>query len=190
MAEGGGVVRDTGDVGSTGDMGRFSQQDARTCMAQECRYKHTHCTTAHRCGGCYEFGHGQIECGSTDLIARLAQYSEDRMPEEQYCDIDGCVHPFNHSKEAHHCGKCGVRATHGADACASANGGGHRPVVYIQSIKRVCPSCKQGFSSYIKIQPETIEDCIVCAESMPMYASIPCGHKICRDCIPKLEVVA
>ena len=170
------------------------QEHTVYCHVNQCRFNGlydtlSHVTSAHYCGICHQPGHGQIEHGRADLIGGLEPFMEDTMPEELRCDIEGCEHPYNHSREAHHCGKCGARAQHGANQCQAASGGGHRMVSNQPIIPRECASCRDTFTSFIKIYPETMENCTICTVEHPMYVTHPCGHKFCKQCITAMKVI-
>lgn len=77
------------------------------CKVKNCRYPDTHVTIGHKCGKCYNFGHGQIECGNNELIESL--YNENKnniLPNDKQCNIDGCYNSKLHTTESHPCKYC------------------------------------------------------------------------------------
>jgi hypothetical protein len=189
------------DVGSPGSPGYPGSAGSRPpgysqhtvfCHVDQCRFSGrigdlSHVTSAHYCGICHQPGHGQMEHGRVDLIQGLEEFMEDVMPEDLRCDIEGCEHPYNHSRQAHHCGKCGARAQHGANQCTGATGGGHRPISAEPSFPRECAGCKGTFNTIMKIFPETNEECTICSQNAIMFITYPCGHKYCKQCLTQMK---
>ena len=78
------------------------------CHIDKCTDKKSHLTSGHRCGVCFEFGHGGWN--HKDLSSRFALSSEetshlsDQIPEEfQTCD---CKYGHLHPIEGHFCKNC------------------------------------------------------------------------------------
>lgn len=91
-----------------------------TCRVRGCRFNDSHIASAHRCGVCGQFGHGEIECGNQGSIDRLKHLSRnDKLNENDYCDLKYCDYRWSHKRSAHHCIKCGERA-HCVTDCPSA----------------------------------------------------------------------
>jgi len=82
-----------------------------TCRVQGCRFKTSHVASAHRCGVCEKFGHGEIECGNQRKMYNLTENSkDDKLIPSAHCDLKHCDYRWSHSSSAHHCRKCGERA--------------------------------------------------------------------------------
>jgi hypothetical protein len=78
------------------------------CEVNNCRYPHSHVTSGHRCGKCYQYGHGFIECGDLDKINNLKNnYHYQRLPYKLWCKKNGCRYFWSHNCRAHHCNNCG-----------------------------------------------------------------------------------
>jgi len=86
------------------------------CRVKWCRYPYAHITSAHKCGGCDAFGHGQMECGNPDAESLLTMLRETLLPQSMHCDIFGCIYPQTHTRESHHCHHC-FRQDHGERDC-------------------------------------------------------------------------
>lgn len=76
------------------------------CRVAGCRYKNTHRTTAHKCGTCDDFGHGQKECGNDVLTRDLyhpTHYSmfSDTFDALQDKDIYNCESPVCYYRQTH-----------------------------------------------------------------------------------------
>jgi len=77
------------------------------CQVGGCRFPHSHLTKAHQCGTCYNFGHGQKECGNSTKISKLKHQSRGiRFPSHQYCQAPACRQSYSHHSDAHICSKC------------------------------------------------------------------------------------
>ena len=87
------------------------------CKVTYCRHAHTHATSAHKCGTCGEYGHGQMECNNIEMREYLKQFNEDTLPEENWCSH--CPPTYEcrktHTTLSHICSKCGNR--HGDTDC-------------------------------------------------------------------------
>ena len=82
-----------------------------TCRVRGFRFNDSHIAPAHRCGVCGQFWHGEIECGNQGNIDRLKHLSRnDKLNENDYCDLKYCDYRWSHKRSAHHCSKCGERA--------------------------------------------------------------------------------
>jgi hypothetical protein len=92
----------------------------KTCQVSQCRFSTTHTTSAHQCGICGEFGHGQLECFDERLKTELNRYNLDKLPTHLWCNLcpsDSACRKM-HSRESHICLNCGERTTnHTTDAC-------------------------------------------------------------------------
>lgn len=185
------------------------------CRARGCRYASTHTTSAHRCGTCHVYGHGQMECGRTERIAALRgddSAQPEEMPEEARCGVRGCAYAWSHSTEAHHCFRCGVRgdgehacarplspplfpATNARDsASASASGGGAgggaaAPAASDDTREARCPHCMQVGEVNLAYTIYTASECSVCYEAGPCVVFSPCRHAtVCATCARKMKV--
>ena len=80
------------------------------CIVYNCRFPDTHTTSAHKCGKCGKFGHGQMECGDQMKIDQLKSKSIGiRFPSYLRCTSMLCPCPWTHSDPAHYCVQCGER---------------------------------------------------------------------------------
>ena len=88
------------------------------CNVMECRFPHSHVTSAHTCSKCNLNGHGVCECGNSNLMLLLhTKYKDQFLPERLWCDIDGCGFKNTHTREAHQCSLCNVRSQHSQKNC-------------------------------------------------------------------------
>lgn len=76
------------------------------CKVAGCRFHKTHTTAGHLCGTCNTYGHGRIECNNNIQKASLNVFLNDKLPEDDFCDLGGCKYPWSHNRHAHHCHKC------------------------------------------------------------------------------------
>lgn len=83
-----------------------------TCKVQGCRYSTFHMTSAHQCGKCKFFGHGQQECENQHLKKNLESFHNDILNVNDYCKVKGCTFPETHKTEGHCCLYCGKREGH------------------------------------------------------------------------------
>ena len=74
------------------------------CQINKCRYACSHTTVKHCCGKCGQLGHGQIECGHPNLIAKLEKYKNDVI--NTPCSISKCIDPHTHTSNGHTCLYC------------------------------------------------------------------------------------
>jgi hypothetical protein len=87
---------------------------ATLCKSNGCRYPASHITSAHKCGKCGEFGHGQNECENDTLIRELHNptmkmyrmfqedvIKRDQMPLNMFCKNPKCNQKHTHSTESH-----------------------------------------------------------------------------------------
>lgn len=86
------------------------------CNVLGCRYPHAHSTSAHKCGGCDDFGHGQMECGDSENIAALVLLEDRLLPNNLQCTMPGCMYPETHNIASHHCRYC-LQKNHGERDC-------------------------------------------------------------------------
>lgn len=77
------------------------------CNVENCRYKFTHVTSAHKCGKCAKYGHGQIECCNNYLINKLLKHQNDELSRSDWCTVNNCVNHRKHKTKSHECSKCG-----------------------------------------------------------------------------------
>lgn len=74
------------------------------CKVKGCRFDTFHVTKKHKCGKCYEFGHGQVECGNKELIESLNLFDNDIV--NNPCNICSDDNKFTHITEGHTCILC------------------------------------------------------------------------------------
>ena len=86
------------------------------CKVSGCRFSSTHTTSAHKCGQCHEYGHGQMECGHTTWVDKLRQLPDEIIPIEKHCTIQNCPNKSTHLTISHHCKFCGKNG-HDVDTC-------------------------------------------------------------------------
>jgi len=79
------------------------------CKADYCRFQKSHTTKFHICGNCGSKGHGQVECGNSDLIYALKIYDNDVLNINDQCTVPHCIDNTTHTKNSHICVKCGRR---------------------------------------------------------------------------------
>lgn len=146
------------------------------CRVRWCRFSSTHTTHAHRCGRCGALGHGQMECGDADAIARLARASGgDALTHHTRCRIAGCPCPATHTTEAHHCSCCGRR--------------GVECIPDVVPEHRSCPTCRVVGRVDVERTVYTAGECVVCYEAKPMVVFEACAHaNVCRDCAERLPL--
>lgn len=82
------------------------------CKVNGCRYSSTHVTSAHCCGKCKMYGHGQQECQNDDLMLSLQKYYDDKLPIDLHCNVSKCMYPYTHTSKNHSCLYCGKKDTH------------------------------------------------------------------------------
>ena len=77
------------------------------CRVSGCRYSTTHKTSQHRCGVCWEFGHGVVEHGTWQRILDVASVAANE-GDASYptCTIPGCHASHTHTDSGHHCVRC------------------------------------------------------------------------------------
>lgn len=148
------------------------------CKVQGCRYPQSHLSSAHRCGTCGSYGHGQIECKSSFAKQQLRNIIENEsyLSEEIQCSIKGCIKKWSHTTQAHHCFICGSRGK-----CIHCEED-------INNVKFVtCPTCKkQGFVD-LDMEIYTGTDCCICFEATKMVIFSMCKHaNICVNCVIKI----
>jgi len=86
------------------------------CQANRCRFPHAHTTSAHKCGRCDAFGHGQMECGNPEAEGLLVLVEDTLLPHSMQCNMSGCMNQQTHTRESHHCHHC-FRQDHGERDC-------------------------------------------------------------------------
>ena len=77
-----------------------------SCKVKYCRFSDFHTTKSHQCGWCGKFGHGQMECGNTELTHDLQQHFHEELPEDKWCEFDYCEHRKYHTTQSHYCKFC------------------------------------------------------------------------------------
>ena len=82
------------------------------CNVSGCRFADFHVTSAHQCGKCEFFGHGQRECNNEVRKELLTTYFNELIPEENKCTIPNCLFPRTHITAGHLCLYCGKRRSH------------------------------------------------------------------------------
>ena len=131
------------------------------CMAAYCRYPSSHMTSAHRCGKCKSFGHGEAECGSwakrRDLAVRAAGQ---RAPPSNLCTVVGCQSPRTHTTNAHHC-----------PVCRERHDGSH-----------ICPITSVTVAQASQEQRRAIDELHLHAPNRPLYSLYICidGSEVIR----------
>lgn len=85
------------------------------CKAKYCRFSDKHTTSAHQCGRCNRYGHGQMECNNQSMKEALIQYHSDILPLDKQCTFIDCNYKHNHTSDSHMCSKCKRR--HFEDSC-------------------------------------------------------------------------
>jgi hypothetical protein len=162
-----------------------------TCQAKECRFPDTHITMAHKCGTCGDYGHGQLECNNSHARQNLQNnYKNEKLPEVDHCNIDKCLYPWSHTRDAHHCGKCFERATHSINECSNnrVSRGFINNNVHNSIIKKKCPTCKQKSDVDLNFQIFTDDTCIICIEKNKKIIFSGCNHaNVCKECCKKLD---
>jgi len=155
------------------------QNNLAFCKVHGCRYKHSHVTTGHTCGTCKKYGHGQVECGNSNLIKKLEQYCEDTLPIQKYCTMKGCIRKEYHTTIAHHCSFRNCGGNHSIHDCPIILNG-----VCDDLIKIECPICRKDStipSTYTKIIGYDTK-CIICYTNN-VEVLLQCGHaNICDTC--------
>ena len=76
------------------------------CKVAGCRFPKSHTTAGHLCGKCKQYGHGQIECNNPMMKESLKVFFNDKINEDDYCELGGCKYPWSHNRRAHNCHKC------------------------------------------------------------------------------------
>lgn len=79
------------------------------CKVKYCRYPNKHTTSAHQCGKCKKYGHGQTECNNIKKINNLKQYCNDILPDNIQCTVIDCNNRHTHTSDSHICSKCNKR---------------------------------------------------------------------------------
>lgn len=89
------------------------------CQVNQCRHPESHVTQGHRCGKCFNYGHGKTECKDSKLQAALKNKNE-KLPKELYCKHN-CKYKKLHTTAGHHCFVCG--GNHTAKDCDDLDDG-------------------------------------------------------------------
>ena len=93
----------------------INENQDKFCRVEGCRFAWSHVTSSHLCP-CGEHGHGQIECGNPNKINLLANFYNEILSQHKHCTFNNCHNKETHTKEAHHCEKCGKR-NHSSSDC-------------------------------------------------------------------------
>lgn len=143
----------------------------RYCIAGGCRFADTHVTSAHRCGACGLFGHGQVECGNPDRVRALHRVGGTiQFPPHMHCAVPSCQLAWTHTTAAHHCETCGQRG----QGCGCG----------VAVLRKKCPSCRRLSDVDVDAPLYTGGDCLVCAEPKPVVVFSACRHaNVCADCV-------
>lgn len=152
------------------------------CNCLKCRHNGTHVSSDHVCGVCNVRGHGQIEHSKgPDYIYQFMEATKnDILPENKWCNINGCSRRKTHSTDSHHC-LCGAR--HSDYDCPN------RKNDYSCII---CPLCRAknelyDIESYNKGLNDKPEDCCICLDSKKLVYFPVCHHCVCNECLDKLK---
>jgi hypothetical protein len=145
------------------------------CKVRECRFNKYHTTRGHRCGTCYEYGHGQLECYDNEKKELLKKYWNDQINNNERCNFANCKYWIFHKKEGHLCDNC-KEFGHNIDNCFKIE----------KKIK--CPICRTD--NNIKISQKKIigleEICCICMDNKVEIYFNGCGHVcLCFDCFIK-----
>lgn len=146
------------------------------CKVKNCRFPHSHATRAHRCGTCFQFGHGQVECGHPDQIAELRSCHED-FPHR--CTMDVCFDRRSHTSAAHHCEYFGCGQNHSISEC---------PIIMseVPPVRIKCPICRHVSTNFGQI-PDLENTCSICMEQA-CNTMLECGHSnMCINCLHKVN---
>lgn len=143
------------------------------CRVKGCRFRDSHTTAGHICGTCKDRGHGQLECGNTQMVTRLMTFCNEQLPSHMFCDRLNCDTPWSHTKDGHFCRVC----CQFGDACTC-----------VQLLSRMCPTCKRVSGSINPLKKKfTGGECIICYESRAMVEFEECGHvNVCTECVLRL----
>ena len=76
------------------------------CTVKGCRYSTTHITAGHQCGKCHQYGHGRMDCNSSQIQIT------------KKCIVDGCRYSTCHDTQNHQCGNC-HQYGHGRRECGN-----------------------------------------------------------------------
>tara|TARA_B100001093_G_scaffold511787_1_gene580447 strand:- start:383 stop:1168 length:786 start_codon:yes stop_codon:yes gene_type:complete len=90
------------------------------CKVKYCRFPNTHTTSAHQCGKCKGFGHGQTECDHDNRKTRLVNFHNENLPTQYWCLLCPSDSEFRktHTSSSHVCRHCGERTvSHQEEDC-------------------------------------------------------------------------
>lgn len=145
------------------------------CKVKCCRFPTTHNTSAHRCGSCGDFGHGQLECRKPIDIFNLRRF--DYNIKVFCCRVPNCNSPTTHDTSAHYCNFCDMR---GDCICPSST-------IVTTKFEKKCPQCNTFGMVDISKFYYTGSDCSICMEPSKMVLFEACSHvNVCSECIVKL----
>lgn len=81
------------------------------CFAKNCRFPTFHTTNSHKCGLCYQYGHGAYECtlnpnnnGDNTKLMQIWYFTNSydyKIPNHLQCTIDKCKFKHHHMTESH-----------------------------------------------------------------------------------------
>ena len=126
-----------------------------------CRYPDKHTTFGHLCGKCGGYGHGQMECGNSELMKDLRNYRNEILPKLLRCQVSGCKYSNFHTSDSHPCSLC--------------NKIGH------QCVNIECPICL--VENNFKEMPKKIfgisDKCGICKTNRIEIIFPKCSHAVC-----------
>jgi hypothetical protein len=136
------------------------------CKVEGCRFAFTHTTSAHICGTCTQYGHGQVECGRPFAMRALQNAGDIDLPLSIHCTVPSCSRRWTHTTDAHFCQRCRVR---GECQCVV--------------IRKTCPMCRKCSDVDMTNKIFTGADCIICFETKQMVVFSDCRHAVvCAEC--------
>jgi len=144
----------------------------------------------HKCSSCNGTGHGQIECGNTQMIQHIVKlYSNDKLLIDKQCKFGDCHSKEYHTNDAHFCLYC-YGIMHSAETCPISPVYQNDMSNQIPDIVVDCPLCKQ--TSTIKNDQQLIrgasDTCVVCMDKSVEVYFPKCGHVcVCVDFMEKLN---
>lgn len=162
-----------------------------SCKVSQCRFPQSHTTIAHRCGKCYNYGHGQVECNDPTAKTALQDHFTDRVPFNMHCSIELCSYRWSHTSRAHHCRICGEN--HSSVNCEQSSSSETTDTddteEEIYNLK--CPICRvdnQVCTSQATAFGIT-DECSICQDHQVQVFLPTCGHVcLCWDCTAKLNI--
>lgn len=161
----------------------------RLCNVAYCNFNDTHVTMGHRCGRCYNYGHGDAECRYSAAIQNLYRlYKDDVVPNNRICSVEDCKYKFLHTNAAHHCPICKKRDAHTLADCPQ-----NKPSVSVSTVvyNIKCPICRADNSVSV-VQDKKIlglsDKCCICMDNSVEIMFPNCYHCcICLACLKKFD---